>query len=191
MNVYELSTDADRFRILEFVRPEEEDQFVEHFRDAGPAQVHWVPPEVRLSTFPVDLRNNDLPDLAPFAPCYSAEALLALDETRLAQAGCLHKLSCRDGEYWLHETVLLPALNEELSDCVRVPGSAVVLSVKRFVLDESVLQGAYIFRLTHTPLARVLVTQEFKDRVERAKLAGFRFRQIWPIADPDNRFRRS
>ena len=147
----------------------------------------WVPPPLAKVWTPQPVGGDvapfvDYPCLELTTPAFSPRAVQAL-RPMLEESGELLELRHRNGPYFaLNVTMQSNALNVKQSD-VRWFSDAVHLranDIRRFEFYKSRLRGLSVFSLKQTPRF-VLVTEEFKQRVEAARLNSFQFTKVWPL----------
>jgi len=147
----------------------------------------WVPPQLAKIWTPQPVGGEvapfvDYPCLELTTPAFSPKAVQVL-RPMLGDGGELLELRHKNGPYFaLNVTKRSDALDERKSkikwfdDAPRVSA----LDIKYFEFHQSRLRGLSLFSLKQT--ARfVLVTEEFKQRVEAAALNGFQFTKVWPL----------
>jgi hypothetical protein len=125
---------------------------------------------------------NDFPCIAlSKIPAFSKRAVDALGEM-LTDNGELLPLVSDTGEYFAYNVLTkIDCLDERNTRYMR-PGerNAALMLVESFAFHESKLAGATIFRIPQQQ-KKYLVTNVFKERVEKARLNGFHFIKAWPL----------
>lgn len=114
-------------------------------------------------------------------PAFSQRAVHALRDL-LEPNGELLPLKTDTGSYFVYNILTKStAFDVERSEARFVPESSkeTAFAIQRFEFDAKQLEDS-IFRMREYP-AIVLVTDEFKSRVENAGLNGFYFDKVWPF----------
>jgi hypothetical protein len=139
----------------------------------------WEPPRVvgRVGSY------NDYPGIDMILPAFSRRACDALKDI-LEPNGELLPLRTDVGEYFFHNitTIADGALDLTNSECTfwcDPPTTAV--DIEYFAFHPQRLKGLTIFRICERPID-TLVSEHFVRRVEEARLNGFSFEKIWPLA---------
>ncbi|HMK34583.1 MAG TPA: DUF1629 domain-containing protein, partial [Desulfomonilaceae bacterium] len=73
---------------------------------------------------------------------------------------------------------VVDALDEPRSEVERFD-SGRIMSIEEYSFIEERLLGVVVFKLPQRPLGWPYVTDPFVERVQAAKLKGFRFRPVW------------
>lgn len=139
---------------------------------------NWKPMPVagRVNAF------NDYPCLELSKPVFSRRAVDALGGM-LTSHGELLPLATSVGDYFLYVVLTkIDALDVEASWLERRRDDVPAVAIRYFALDASRLGDASIFRIPEQPNC-ILVTDRFKDRVDRSGLNGFQFIKIWPLPE--------
>jgi hypothetical protein len=147
---------------------------------------HWRPMPVVGPVNPF----NDYPCLELTEPVFSRRAVDALGDI-LTENGDLLRLDTTIGEYYLYVVqTKIDALNVLKSDFTRCrkDEAATALGIDFFDFHQSRLANATIFRIPELP-NYTLVTDRFKDRVERSGLNGFEFAKVWPLPEGTDWFK--
>jgi len=146
--------------------------------NAHPLAKVWTPQPVGGDVAPF----VDYPCLEFATPAFSPKAVQAL-RPMLEESGELLELRHKNGSYFgLNVTKQSDALDVKksmikwFSDEVGISAN----DIKRFEFHKSRLRGLSLFQLKQTPQF-VLVTEDFKQRVEAAALNGFQFTKVWPL----------
>lgn len=149
-----------------------------------PLAEHWRPMPVVGPVNPF----NDYPCLGLVNPVFSRRAVDALGDM-LEANGDLLPLDTKIGEYYLYVVqTKIDALNVPGSDVRRSRGDEVAARIVYFDFIPSRLANATIFRIPEQP-NYTLVTDRFKDRVERSGLNGFEFAKVWPLPEGSDWFK--
>lgn len=141
----------------------------------------WTPQAVIGKVAPF----NDYPSVSRI-PAFSQRAVHALRDL-LEPNGELLPLKTDTGSYFVYNILTKStAFDVEKSEARFVPESAkeTAFAIQRFEFDAEKV-GDSIFRMREFP-AIVLVTDEFKSRVENAGLNGFYFDKVWPFPPNEN-----
>lgn len=156
------------------------------FWKTQPLAEHWRPMPVVGPVNPF----NDYPCLGLVNPVFSRRAVDALGDMLKAN-GDLLPLDTKIGEYYLYVVqTKIDALNARKSQFTRCRNdeAATALGVDFFDFHQSRLANATIFRIPEQP-NYTLVTDRFKDRVERSGLNGFEFAKVWPLPEGSDWFK--
>lgn len=158
--------DAKKYRVLELF-------------DGTPRGRTWKPLAVRMMH--LERPSSDFPSLATDVPVFSARAAKALEEWLLL-SGELLPLLCDAGEYYAYNvTTRLPALDQKKSELTRFETGEIMM-IDKPVFIRKIVADATIFKLTEKDISPVYVTDAGKRKIERAKVTGCRFREVWSDA---------
>ena len=175
-NVFRLDSDTSFRGLL----PPEDDAFLNVARqfDGNPIGGSWIPLTVEYDPESSDLPISDFPTLTlPHIPVFSRLAVEALEPLLKANGELLPLNTPDDAQFFaFNVTSVVSALSPQ-SQIVYYP-SGRILDVKQYVLDETRLTHAAIFKLPETVLMDVFVNDEFVALVERANLRGFSFESV-------------
>lgn len=147
----------------------------------------WRPRPIKSVWKPINVEGpvnafNDYPCLELVTPVFSHRAVDAFGEM-LTENGELLPLKTNDGEYYAYVCLTkLDALNVKKSRMHRTKSSKTALAIDYFAFKKSRLAGATIFRVREHPNIH-LVTEQFKERAERAALNGLNFIKVWPLPE--------
>jgi len=190
--IYKLTPDLydPRFEAFDFLEEApsllDNDHLMYDFGGGGTrAKLSWQPSQLADVWTPQAVIGK----VAPFVdypsvsriPAFSQRAVHALQDL-LEPNGELLPLKTDTGSYFVYNILTKStAFDVEKSEARFVPESAkeTAIAIKRFEFDAKKLEHA-IFRMREYP-AIVLVTDEFKSRVESAGLNGFYFDKVWPF----------
>jgi len=158
----------------------------EDFGDgATRAKLSWEPSRLADVWVPQPV----IGEVAPFVdypcvsmePAFSERAVHALRDL-LEPNGELLPLKTEKGSYFAYNILTKSTafdIEKSIADFDPAAGKETAYGVERFEFDPKELKHA-IFRIREYP-AMVLVTDEFKSRVEDAGLNGFYFDKVWPF----------
>jgi hypothetical protein len=125
------------------------------------------------------LHASDFPALQGGVLAVSSRARNVLLDT-LLRFGELLPLRCRDGEYWLYNSLtMIDALDMERSTFTRLQSSARIIYVDEPVFIEEGLADSVIFHIPYPHPSLLYVTQEFVELVEANDLVGLGARCVW------------
>lgn len=137
----------------------------------------WTGKE-RFLFYPSRKRHGDTPGLTTHIPVFSPGAVLALGDS-LEENGELLPITCEGQEYYLlNVTRLVDALDESNCQIERFDDGR-IMTIDRYSFVEEKLIGVVLFKLPQDPLGYVYVTDRFVNRVNGARLKGFKFPLIW------------
>ncbi len=179
MQIYELSSDADRYE--NFVLSDERDAgaMIDGFRGAAMADV-WKPISIELAEEGNGrkLPPSDFPLLHAVVPVFSRRAVEALRDL-LELNGELLPLKSSKGEYFAFNiTRIVDALDEANSKVKRFSsGRLMVVKQHEFLVER--VAGLTIFKIPQLARSREFVTDVFVERVNQRRLTGFDFLPVW------------
>lgn len=128
---------------------------------------------------------NDYPCLEMSIPVFSTRAVDGLTPI-LQLNGELLPLKTDIGSYWAFNLeTKLDALDLKKSEISRTGPKKTAVWASYFSFKPSKLKSATIFRVRELP-SFILVTDLFRERVERAGLNGFVFNEVWPLPEGTN-----
>lgn len=194
MEVYRLSAEGDNplfgsFSLAEHPSLLGNEALDLDFHGADVGKLHWTPnrlsdvwcaPHVRGFVTPF----CDFPGQGNYVPIFSELAVNALRDL-LEPNGELLPVHTIFGTYFAFNILIKStALDIEASD-VDFPvdiEKETAFGIDRFVFKEAKVKEHAIFRIREFPIA-VMVTDEFKNRVESAGLLGLEFAKLWPLPE--------
>ena len=152
-----------------------------------PGKLRWEPVSLAALWKPCRMLGkvqpyHDYPAASSQIPIFSRRAVNALKELLLPSGELLPVIS-DSGEYYVYNILhKSDAFDMALSKATFMSGSGkeTAMSIERYELDPGKLGDHAIFRLREDPWS-VMVTDQFKDRVDRSGLNGFFFARIWPL----------
>ncbi len=139
----------------------------------------WCSPSAdgRVSEF------NDYPCVDMALPVFSERAVESLRDVLEPNGEILPLLTNTHTMFFFFNILTISdALDRDKSSCefwCDPPTTAT--NIEFFVFDSKKIQGLSIFRIRELPMS-VFVTNLFVDKVESARLQGFDFTKVWPIA---------
>ena len=177
MNVYYLRAAANNYRgVLAVGRDRRE--FYHLFdgsamtRPWGDVTIEWDPDMRRLP-------KGDFPSLFIHVPVFSRKAVMALADL-LEGNGELFPVPISGEEYNVFNvTRLIDALDESRSEMIWFEGTSRVLDINVHCFFAEKLDKAAIFKIPQTLSMDIFVTEVFVERVQSAKLKGFKFPLLW------------
>lgn len=136
----------------------------------------WTPQPVEGDVNPF----HDYPEMVPGIPVFSLRACTALDEF-LRPNGELLPLKTKVGKYFVYNLqTIVDVLDAKKSKIEFFPDSFKALSIDWYSFREAHLKQLSIFAVPENSQV-VLVTAEFKERVELSGLNGFHFVKVYPF----------
>ena len=139
---------------------------------------HWVSPRVvgRVSEF------NDYPCVDFVIPAFSQRAIEVLRPLLEPHGELLPLESQTKSRFYIFNILTITdALDRSRSHCsFWCDRPTTATGIDHFEFHRNKLAGLSIFRIRELPMS-VFVTNAFKERVEGAGLAGFRFSKVWPM----------
>ncbi|MFO1044432.1 MAG: hypothetical protein U0941_21885 [Planctomycetaceae bacterium] len=158
----------------------------------NPGKLYWEPVSLVSMWKPCRLLGKaepyqDFPAASSQIPIFSRRAVEALKDL-LQPSGELLPAVASCGEYFVYNILCKSdAFDTARSKATFMPssGKETALSIERYELDPAKFAGHAIFRLREDPWS-VMVTDRFKERVEKTCLNGFFFARIWPLAADEN-----
>jgi hypothetical protein len=125
-----------------------------------------------------DLPISDFPTLTlPHIPIFSRLAVETLEPLLRANGELVPLNTPDDAEMFAFNVTSVVSALSPKSQIVYF-SSGRILDVKQYVLDETRLTDATIFKLPETVLMDVFVNDQFVALVERANLRGFSFEPV-------------
>lgn len=182
MNIYVLGPSAAKYSTL---GPKEKDwekkEIFEQFNngfDGKPFGKTWIPIEV----YEYKEKRSSLGDCASYSyavPIFSQRAVDVLHDT-LKQNGEILPYTFKNGKYYAYNvTTVVDVLDKKQSKFKYFDSSGRVMSIERIVFIPEKLVGLEIFKIPDIRKSDIYVTDSFVERVEKAKLTGFKFEKIW------------
>jgi hypothetical protein len=178
MRVFEMKPDAESYRWLT-TRKEEDFNLLSDLVEAPPGK-KWTP--VAVEWIDDDLNagkpESDYPTLGT-TPVVSQRAVGELLDALIENGEVLplDNGSSADAYYVFNVTRSIDALDESRAEVVRF-GTGRIMMVKRYAFLPGALVDVSIFRVPQLRV-QVFVTERFVERVRRANLTGFLFREVW------------
>jgi hypothetical protein len=176
MIVYQLRQNSERF--CSFAANVGTDHAIYHRFDGTPLKASWEELAIHAADEPDE--RAQLPDFALLGvvPVFSEQAVNALRDLLELNGELLSLRHARRKYFAYNVTTMLDALDEGRSRVSRFSDGG-IMSIEGYVFRPGVLSDAAIFKIPQLPGAFVYVTEEFADRVRRAELLGFVFRELW------------
>lgn len=176
--VYKMEADPD-MRWLE-VKDELPEPLI-YMLQGRPIAATWVPLEIQ------EVMDDELPagPVSDFpymhlVPTFSSNAVRELEDL-LTPHGELLPVRAKRGEFYVFNvTNVVDALDENRSELERFTSSGRVMRIRRFVFRPDAVAGQTIFKIPQMIRSLVLVTDQFRQRVEDRRLTGFVFERLWP-----------
>lgn len=181
MIVHELRQNPKRF--CSFASNVGTDHAIYRRFDGTPLGASWK--ELVIHAADESDERAQLPDFALLGvvPVFSEQAVNALRDILEPNGELLPLRHARRKYFAYNVTTVLDALDEERSRVSRFSDGG-IMSIEGYVFRSEALNKAAIFKIPQFPGAFVYVTEVFADRVRRAELLGFVFRQIWTDGPP-------
>jgi len=176
MKVYILDADANKYRGIYYTNEDDIIEFNQRF-NGTPIKKSWTGQE-RFAFVPRRLIRGDTPSLSSHIPVFNSKAVNILGDL-LEPNGELLPITC-DGErlFLFNVTRVVDALDEGNSG-LKLFDDGDIMSIEEYSFIEERLLGVVVFKLPQRPLGWPYVTDPFVERVQAAKLKGFRFRLVW------------
>ncbi|MBI5569331.1 MAG: hypothetical protein HY914_05235 [Desulfomonile tiedjei] len=176
MNVYILDADVNKYRGIHYTNEDDVVEFMRGF-NGTPMKDRWTAQE----TFQFDhgrLVKGDTPGLATHVPVFSLKATKVLADF-LDLGGELLPITCAAERYFVFNvTRVIDALDE--GNCeLELFDDGDIMDILRFAFFLERLEGTSVFKVPQCILTDVFVTDPFVERVQTAKLKGFKFRLVW------------
>jgi hypothetical protein len=177
MNVYYLRAAANRNRGV-IVTAGDAFEFARRFNGA-PMKRPWSDVTIGWDPDMRRLPKGDFPSLFTNVPVFSRKAATALADL-LKGNGEMFPVVISDEEYYVFNvTRVIDALDESRSEIIRFDDTSRVMDIhSHFFLPER-LEEASIFKIPQVLTMDVFVTEVFVERVQSAKLKGFKFPLLW------------
>lgn len=176
MKVYTFCADVNKFRGIYYTNEDDIIEFKRSF-DGNPIKDTWTGNE-QFAFVPARLRKGDTPGLSTHIPVFNSKAVEILADF-LEPNGELLPITC-DGErlFVFNVTRVVDALDEDNSE-LKLFSDGEIMDVVGFSFFEEKLSGMTVFKIPQLIRMDVFVTDPFVERVEAAKLKGFKFRLVW------------
>jgi len=176
MNVYILDAGTGRFRGIYYTNLDDMVDFDLRF-NGTPIGKAWTAKE-RFAFVPNRSPKGDTPSYSSHVPAFSVRAARALDDL-LRPNGELLPITCEGERYFLlNVTRVVNALDEDNCELERFDDGR-IMAIDRYAFIERDLKRVVLFKLVQMPLSWAYVTDSFVERVQSARLEGFRFRLVW------------
>lgn len=181
MIIYQLRQNPERF--CSFTPSVAADRTIYHRFDGTAVGRDWKEHVIRAADEPD--QNAQLPDFALLGviPVFSEHAVSVLRDFLGANGELLPLRHERRRYFALNVTTVIDALDEQRSHVDRFSDGG-IMSIDAYVFKQEAIRDATIFKIPQLPRAHVYVTDVVVDRVRRAELLGFVFRQLWSDAVP-------
>lgn len=170
MNVYKLIQDSDTYDSL--LASREARQRLDEF--GKPQAQSWEP-------LPVDVysvgRSGDFPSLRRDVPVFSEGAWQVLRPLIELSVEALPLIGTKDSYLAINVLDIADCLDHSRAKISLLPSGG-VMSVDKYVFKDGCLNNRHIFKLPETAVQEVLVSEEFKQLVERSGLKGLMFRKV-------------
>lgn len=177
MKIYELRCDANNFLTLRA----SDEKFFHADECDGHEKKDWVSYSVEHDPGFARKKKKmgDFTEIAT-SPFFSKKAVEILLHDHMENIQLLPVFCVTDQETYYLVNVL------ELVDCIDHEKSKVtyfssgrVMNVERYEMKPDTLKDKYLFKRSDLPGRVPLVTEEFKERVEKYGLTGFKLELIW------------
>jgi len=172
MSTYTITPDADTYHCLVLTDPNDWDRFDE-FSGERLANM-WTPVAVR--TFKVK-KEGEFPHLASHVPVFSEQAWQILQSLVKGSVEALPLKHPTKPYYAINVLDLVDCLDYSRSQIVRFPSGG-IMEIDRYSFKESCVEGKHIFKIAEAPLKQVLVSEKFKELVEKNRLEGLVFSKV-------------
>ncbi len=160
----------------------------EDFDGKNPGKLAWEPVSLAALWKPCRLLGrvqpyHDFPAPGSGTAILSRRAVETLKDL-LSPSGELLPAITETGEYYvfnvLHKSDAFDVA-KSIATFMPSSGKETAFSIERYELQPEKIGNHAIFRLREDP-GSIMVTDRFKDRVEKAGLNGFFFAKVWPLA---------
>jgi hypothetical protein len=172
MPTYTITPDADTYHCLVLTNPSDWDRFDE-FTGERLADT-WTP--VAVKTLKVK-KAGDFPYLISHVPVFSGRAWQILQSLVKGSVEALPLEHPTKTVYAINVLDLLDCLDYSRSQIVRFPSGG-IMEIERYAFKEGCVEGKHIFKIAEAPLKQVLVSDAFKELVERSQLEGLIFSKV-------------
>jgi hypothetical protein len=169
MTIYTIVPDADTYHCLVLADPKDWDKFDDF---TGKRLAHmWVPVAVKI--FKVK-RAGDFPSLINHVPVLSSRAWQVLQSLIGGSVEALPLEHPTGIFYAINVLDLVDCLDYSRSQIERFPSGG-IMYIERYAFKKGCVEGRHIFKIAEAPLKRVLVSDTFKQLVEKSQLEGLIF----------------
>lgn len=175
MKIYEIVPDPDVYDSLYYVN-DNDYRIVDHFLGYRPydkAPETWKPIPVAIEKMD---KQGEFPSLST-ARVFSSKALQIL-KPLIEKSVEFLPLQCDLGEFVMLKPTSIDCLDYERAKVKRFSSSDRVMNVLSYAFKSGSINDKNIFKIPEAR-ARVFVSQEFKDYVEKNNLEGLIFREIY------------
>ena len=177
MNVYYLRAAANNNRGV-IVTVGDAFEFARRFNGV-PMKHPWTDVTIGWDPDMRRLPKGDYPSLFTNVPVFSRKAATALADL-LEGNGELFPVLISDEEYYVFNvTRVIDALDESRSKIITFDGSSRVMDIDVHCFVAEKLENATIFKIPQVPTMDVFVTDALVERVQSARLKGFKFPLLW------------
>ena len=158
------------------------------FDGRNPGKLNWEPVPLAALWKPCRLLGkvqpyHDYPSPGSETAIFSRRAVETLKDLLLPSGELLPTIT-QTGEYYvyniLHKSDAFD-VTASIAEFMPSSGKETAFSIERYELRPEKMGNHAVFRLREDP-ASIMVTDRFKERVEKAGLNGFFFAKIWPLA---------
>lgn len=169
MAIYTLGADPDKFDSLVLHNPKDWDLL----RQLKGQPLSSLPDRIRVGYHKAKERG-DFPYFASHLPVFGPRAWPVVEPLTRGSAQ-VFTLRAPDADYAvLNVFAVADSFDAAASSYTRTP-SGYVQTIKRYAFRPGAVEGKDIFKVPESVVVDVLVSQRFKDAVERAELRGLVF----------------
>jgi hypothetical protein len=180
MNIYVPVPNSDDYDCFCWPDQPELQNTLERFLNFGKYQnieepSQWTPLKVEIESF--GTKRGDFLGVIAYSFACNPKAWKVL-EPLIGSSTELLPLKCEEGEFSLLKVVnVIDCLDYSKADVLRSPETNRVLSIKKYAFKEDLIMDQHFFALPERKFG-ILVSQTFKDLVERNQLEGLMFKQV-------------
>ncbi|MFZ5868250.1 MAG: imm11 family protein [Thermodesulfobacteriota bacterium] len=179
MRIYIVQPDVNKYRGLYYTDSKDVVEFNRRF-NGTPMKNTWNLQD-KFEFVSLRLPKGDVVGLSSHIPVFGARAVELLGDL-LEGNGELLPITVGGVDYFVFNvTRVIDALDEANSEVDRFE-SGEIFDVDRYSFFPEPLEDATVFKIPHAVLQDVFVTNPFVERVQEAKLKGFKFRMVWSSA---------
>jgi hypothetical protein len=172
MTTYTIISDVDTYDALVLANPNDWDK-LDKFTGERLADT-WTP--VAVKTLKVK-KAGDFLYLIHHVPVFSERAWQVLQPLVKDSVEALPLKHPKKIFYAINVLVLVDCLDYSRSQIERFPSGG-IMEIERYVFKDGCVEGKHIFKVAEAPLKRVLVSEKFKELVEKNRLEGLIFSKV-------------